>query len=243
MKRRIVNLKKMDSVLRLKNLVSLIAAGFLLSACALGTDYVRLYDPLTYKPIQEEGIRVAYAEAKEIKPILGEKIWVVIKKVDDKRPDPTRIGAKKNASGIKTGSVNVEKGVSFQEVFTKNLITCFEWAGYEVIPIKKYEELSSQDKEKIGGLIEGEIRFFWVTFVPGFAVVDAASNVIFNVKLFEPGTDKEIWSGNFSGKGKVSGMAVTRGMYEKSINIAYAEAMRNLFTAISDEGMKKLFKK
>ncbi len=69
--------------------------------------------------------------------------------MDDKRPDPSRIGAKKNTYGMETGSVNVEKGVSFQEVFSKNLMNCFEWAGYEVIPIKKYEDLSSQEKEKI----------------------------------------------------------------------------------------------
>lgn len=121
-------------------------------------------------------------------------------------------------------------------------MNCFEWAGYEVIPIKKYEDLSSQEKEKIKGLIEAEIRIFWVTFIPGFAVVDAASKVNFNVRLLEPETNQEIWTGNFSGKGKVSGMAVTRGMYEKSINIAYAEAMRNLLVAISDEEMKKLLK-
>ncbi len=73
-------------------------------------------------------------------------------------------------------------------------------------------------------------------------MVDAASKVNFNVRLLEPETNQEIWTGNFSGKGKVSGMAVTRGMYEKSINIAYAEAMRNLLVAISDEEMKKLLK-
>jgi len=236
-------LKKRGGLLRVRNLISLFAIGFLFSACALGTDYVRLYDPLTYKPVQEGGTRIAHAEVKEIGPITGEKIRVIIKKVEDKRPDPSRIGAKKNAYGMETGSVNVEKGVSFQELFTKNLINCFEWAGYDVMPIDKYKDLPSMDKEKIRGLFEAEIRIFWVTFVPGFAVVDAASNVIFNVKLFEPETNREIWSGSFSGKGKVSGMAVTRGMYEKSINIAYAEAMRNLLMAITDEEMKKLLKK
>jgi hypothetical protein len=82
-----------------------------------------------------------------------------------------------------------------------------------------------------------------VEFMPGFWTVDAASNVIFEVRLFEPETNREIWSDIFRGQGKVSGMAVTRGMYEKSINIAYAEAMRNFYRAISDERMKNIFRK
>jgi hypothetical protein len=32
-------------------------------------------------------------------------------------------------------------------------------------------------------------------------------------------------------------------MYEKSINLAYAEAMRNFYTAISDVKIKDLLKK
>ncbi len=234
---------KQTSPIRLKFLIGLIGFGFTLTACAFGTDYVRLYDPLTYKPPQEEGIRVAHAEIKEPRPMPGEKIRLVIKKVDDRRPDRTRIGAKKNTYGMETGSVDVEKGVVFQDLFTQNLINCFNWAGYEVIPLGRYEGLSSSEKEMIKGFIEAEIKLFWVTFVPGFAVVDAASNVNFSVRLFEPEANREIWTGNFHGKGKVSGMAVTRAMYEKSINIAYAEAIRNLWVAISDEEFKKLLKK
>jgi hypothetical protein len=44
----------------------------------------------------------------------------------------------------------------------------------------------------------------------------------------------------FRGKGIVSGIAVTRDMFEKSINMAYAEAMRSLYTTISDEKTKRV---
>jgi hypothetical protein len=226
-----------------RNLLSLIFIGFLLSACALGTDRVKLHDPLIYKPAEEGGTKAAYAGVPEVKPITVEKIQMVIKKVEDKRPDTSRIGAKKNTYGMKTGSVDVEEGIVFLELFTKNLINCFASAGYEIIPINKYEGGSTIDKERARGLVEAEVKIFWVTFIPGFAVVDASSIVTFSVKLFDPEMKREIWSGIFDGKGKVSGMAVTRGMYEKSINSAYAEAMRNFYTAISDENFKNMLKK
>ncbi len=225
--------KETEVLIRLRNLLSVIVISLFLMACAFGTDRVKLHDPLTYKPAQEGGTKVVYADVPGAKPITSEKIRMVIKKVEDKRPDTSRIGAKKNTYGMKTGSVDVEEGVVFLELFKKNLINCFELAGYEIIP----------DKEKAKGLIEAEVGTFWVTFIPGFATVDAKSLVAFSIRLFEPETNKEVWSGMFNGSGKVSGMAVTQGMYEKSINMAYAEAMRNFYTAISDEKMKDLLKK
>jgi hypothetical protein len=229
------NLKRTEKVKWLRNALGLIFIGISLTACALGVDRVKLYDPLTYKPVQEEGAKVAYADVQEIKPIAGEKIKVVIKGVRDNRPDITRIGVKKNAYGMAMGSVDVEKDVVFLELFTKNLINCFELAGYEAIPIKKFEATPTIDKEKAKAFIESEIRTFWVEFIPGFFVVDAASNVIFEIRLFEPETNREIWSETFRGKGKVSGMAVTRAMFERSINLAYTEAMRSFYKTISDE--------
>lgn len=225
------------------NLLSLIFIGILLSACAFGTDRVKLYDPLTYKPVPEEGVKVTYADVPDIKPITGEKIRMVIKKIRDNRPDISRIGAKKNTYGMVTGTVDVEEGVIFLDLFTKNLINCFELAGYEVTLIKKFEATPPIDKDNIKALIDAEIRTFWVEFMPGFWTVDAASNVIFEIRLFEPETNREIWSEIFRGQGKVSGMAVTRGMFEKSINIAYAETMRNFYKAISDEKMRNMLKK
>jgi len=229
------NHKKHQILKRLRNLFGLIIIAIFLMGCALGTDRVKLYDPLTYKPVAEEGVKAAYADVPDIKPTTGEKIRLVIKKIRDNRPDISKIGAKKNTYGMTTGKVDVEEGVVFLDLFTKNLISCFELAGYEVISIKKIEATSPIDKENVKGSIDADIRIFWVEFMPGFWTVDAASNVIFEIRLFEPETNREIWSETFRGQGKVSGMAVTRGMYEKSINIAYAEAMRNFYKAISDE--------
>lgn len=224
---------KGEMVRRFRNLFSLVFIGVFLMACALGTDRVKLHDPLAYKPAEGGGTKVAYADVPGVKPITSEKIRMIIKKVEDRRPDTSRIGAKKNTYGMKTGSIDLEQGVVFLEVFKKNLINGFELAGYEIIPYK----------EKGKGFVVAEIGTFWVTFIPGFARVDASSLVTFSIRLFEPETNKEVWSGMFDGSGKVSGMAVTRGMYEQSINVAYAEAMRKFYTAISDEKVKNLLKK
>lgn len=235
--------KENEMVLRFRNLLSLMLISVSLLACAFGTDRVRLYDPLTYKPISEGGVKQAYADVPDIKPMTGEKIQIAIRRVRDNRPDISKIGAKKNSYGMTTGRVDVEEGVVFLDLFTRNLINCFELAGYKVIPVRKFEATPPIDKDNVKASIDAEIRTFWVEFMPGFWSVDAASNVIFEVRLFEPETNREIWSEIFRGQGKVSGMAVTRGMFEKSINIAYAEAMRSFYTAISEEKIKNFLKK
>jgi hypothetical protein len=76
---------------------------------------------------------------------------------------------------------------------------------------------------------------------PGVFVVDAESDVIFEIKFSEPSTNQEVWSETFKGHGKVSGIAVTRGMYEESINMAYSEAMKNFYRTISDEKLRNMF--
>lgn len=119
MKGRGLNFKKIGIGTRLKNLISLIAVGYFLTACAFGTDYVKLYDPLTYKPTIEEGTRVAYAEVKEVTPILGERIWVVIKKVDDKRPDPSRIEQRKTLMGWRQGVSMSKRGSPSKKYLVK----------------------------------------------------------------------------------------------------------------------------
>ncbi len=90
--------------------------------------------------------------------------------------------------------------------------------------------------------VDADVRAFWTEFMPGFFVVDAASDVVFEVKLSRPDSTREIWSDTFRGKGKVSGMAVTRGMFEESLNLAYSEAMKNLYKEISEDKMRQAFK-
>ena len=215
----------------------------LLSACAFGTDRVKIHDPLTYKPAGDKGVKAANAGVQEMKPVSGEKIGLVLKRISDNRTDISKIGAKKNTYGMETGKVDVEEGVVFLDLFTKNLIDCLEWAGYEITPLKKYDGASQTDKNKFKGFVEAEIRTFWTTFMPGFFTVDAVGDVIFEVRLYESETSKELWSEMFRGKGTVSGVAATRGMYEESINIAYSEAMKNFFSAISDEKVKSTLRK
>lgn len=233
------------SYLTLRTLViflSVMLIGFLLTACATGVSCVKLYDPLTYKSEGEEGI--AYADVAEIKPITNGKIKLAIKKIEDKRPDITCIGVKKNTWGMKMGKVDVEKDIVFMELFKKHLIDTFELAGYEIVPIKSCDINSSTEKEDVKALIKAEIRSFWVEFMPGVFVVDAESDVIFEVILIDPKTNYEIWEEIFRGKGKVSsGLAVTRGMFEESINLAYAEAMKKFYKTISDNKIKDMLRK
>jgi hypothetical protein len=212
-------------------------------SCAFGVDRVKLYDPLTYKPPIEEGTKVAYADAPEIKPFVGEKIQLVLKKIKDNRTDLTRIGVKKDSYGRETGSVDVEEGVVFLDTFTKRLINCFEVGGYEVIPLKQFETSSKSQKERAKAIIETEVRTFWTKFMPGIFTVDIVSDVIFEVTLNEPEMNREIWNESFRGKAKVQGVAATRSMYEKSINIAYSEAMRSFYNAISSEKLKRMLTK
>lgn len=236
--------RKMAAVRKLRNPFGLLFIGILLTACAFGTDRVKIYDPLTYKPATEEGeTKAANADVQEVKPIAGEKISLVMKRIRDNRLDISKIGAKKNSYGMETGKVDVESGVVFIDLFTKNFVNCLESAGYEITPLKKFDSSSQTDKEKVRGFVEAEIRTFWTTFMPGFFTVDAVGDVIFEVRLYEPETNKEIWSEMFRGKGTVSGVAVTRGMYEKSINMAYSEAMKNLYHAISDEKLRNMLQK
>jgi hypothetical protein len=236
--------RRAGSKSRFRNLFGIICISILLSACAFGTDRVKLFDPLTYKPGTEEGgTKVANAAVQEIKPVGGEKINLVMKRIRDNRLDISKIGSKKNSYGMETGKVDVESGIVFIDLFTKNFVDCLEMAGYQITPLKKYDASSPAEKGRVKGLVEAEIRTFWTTMMPGFFTVDAAGDVIFEVRLYEPETNKEIWSEMFRGKGVASGVAVTQGMYEKSINMAYSEAMKNFYHAISDEKIRNMLTK
>jgi len=232
-------MKKMEMTRRFRNLVGVMVAGVFLTSCALGTDYVKLYDPLTYK----KGTVTAYQDMPNVRPVVGEKIRVAIREVKDNRPytprkpNPLRIGTKKGAYGNPMGIISLEEGVDFVDSFTKNLINCFESAGYEVIPIKKFEG----DVKVL--IVDGEVRKFWVEFTPGLFIVDATSSVAFGVRVSEPETNRGIWSDAFDAETKVSGVAVTRGMFEESINASYAKAMWNLYKTISNETVRNMLRR
>ncbi len=226
----------------LRNALCIIILGLFVISCAFGTDRVKLHDPLTYAPGQKEMTSTAIAAPMDSKPAQGDLIQVALERVRDVRSDISRIGAKKNSYGMPTGNVDVEEGVIFLDLFTKNLTMCFESAGYKVISMKEYETISPVDREKVKAHIDTEIRNFWVEFMPGFFTVDAASNVIFEVRLHDPTTNREIWNETFRGKGKVSGLAVTRGMFEESINIAYSEAMRQFRSTLAEEKTRGMLK-
>jgi len=221
----------------LGSLACLMMFGICFTGCATGVDHVKLYDPLTYQVPKNTGADVAYdAAIQDVKPETSERMKLAIRKVRDTRLDISSIGVKKNTYGMAMGKIDVEESVNLLNLFKKNLINCLELAGYEVVD-------ASQTREKIGSepSVDVDIRMFWVEFMPGFFVVDAASNVIFEMRLIDSQTNQEIWSDTFRGKGKVSsGFAVTKDMFEQSINIAYAEAMKSLYVAIADGKLKNL---
>ncbi len=219
-------------ILKLKIATISILVGIWLSGCATGVDRVKLYDPLTYEPPKESGASVAHAAIQDIKPKPDNKISFAIRKVKDARPDISSIGIKKNGYGMAMGKVDLYESVTLPEVFKQNLINCFTTAGYEILPAKA-------GKNDADALVDVDIRSFWVEFMPGFFLVDADSNVIFEVRLISPQTNQELWSETYRGKGKVSsGLAITKEMFEQSINIAYADAMRNFYLALADENFR-----
>ncbi len=235
---------KTETAVRLAHLFIVMLAGVILSACAHGTDRVRLYDPMAYKLGTHEGIKTAHAYTPEVRSFAGERISLVLKRVRDNRRDISKIGTTKNSYGMETGNVEVEEGVVFVDAFTRNFINCLELAGYEVTPLKPYDVFSQMDKEKAKGLVESEIRTFWTTFVPGIFSVDAVGEVMFEVRVYEPGTNREIWSKTFRGKAIAAGVTGSaRGMYEESINLAYSQAMKSLYNSISGEELRKMLKK
>jgi len=58
---------KGEMVKRFRNLFSLVVMSVFLMACALGTDRVKLHDPLTYKSPDGGGAKVAYADVPGVK--------------------------------------------------------------------------------------------------------------------------------------------------------------------------------
>ncbi len=167
---------------------------------------------------------------------------MVIKRAKDLRLDITKIG---DAGFLEP--VEIEKGVVLSDVFTKNLTNCFELAGYEVIPIDTFEAASSGDREKVNAWIEAEIMRFWVEFRVSdqvqrqfFNLRDAESDVMFRVRIYGPDRKREIWRQIFEGKGNSS--RAFRSL-ERSINSAYAEAMRDLYKAISDQTVRSILQK
>ena len=228
-----------------RNALFIIVIGISLAACS--TMRLKLYDPLTYGMS-----KTTQTDVKEVKLVTTEKIRVVIKKAKDLRPailsknlrpGVTRIGGFINVFGQVVHSFELEKDVVFLDLFTNNLISCFELAGYEVIPFEEFEVSSTVDKEKAKVLIESEILTFWVAVTPGISYIpDAPSGVAFTVILYELETRREIWSEVFMAKSQAYSLKASV-RYEKSINLAYAEAIRDLYKVISDGVMRNLLQK
>ena len=196
----------------------------------------KLYDPLTY-----EESKFAPRDVQGGKPIAKEKIRVVIKRTNDSRSDKTRLGGLVQYGVTRT--ILFDKDVALSDLFTNNLINCFELAGYEVILPEKFEAASESDKEKADALVESDVMGFSVSmymlplegnYVRGF--------VRFNVKLYEPETLREIWGDRFMGVSESWGIFDTRSRYEGIINQAYAKAMSDLFKAISDNKIRDILK-
>jgi hypothetical protein len=228
-----------------KNLLGLLLACGFLAGCAMGTDNVKLSNPLKYEPPNQYKSTLAYAAGPEIKPVLKEKIPIALRKLKDSRPDISCLGVKKNTYGMAMGKIDVEQGIVFMDLFKTNLIDCLETAGYKVIASKPGEmgSLSEEEKDNIRGFLDTDVRTFWVEFMPGFWQAYADSNVIFEVTLYEPKTNQEIWSEVFRGKGHVPGQVITKKGFEMSINLAYSEAMNNFYKVISGDTFRSDFMK
>jgi hypothetical protein len=222
-----------------RNILFLLLLGIPVAAC---THRVNLYDPITYGAGEKEGSRVAQAGFGEPQPIPEERIRLVIRKAKDLRLDISKIG---NAGFFEP--VEVKKGVVLSEVFTKNLMSCFELAGYEVISLDPLEAASPVDREKVNAWIEAEIMRFWVelrvsdqTLRQVLNLREAESEVMFRIRIYGPDRKREIWRQIFEGKGNSSRAFQS---LERSINSAYAEAMRDFCKAIADQKTRDILQK
>ena len=237
------NLENLKFAGQFRVLIGSLVIMFFFTACATGVSRVKLYEPLEYKPAKEETVKEAQASNSEIKSLNSQKIKIAINKIRDNRQDISCIGAKKNAYGMKMGKVDVEEGFIFIDLFKQHLIDSFQKAGYEIVPLRASSLTPSDNKDDVRAIVDAEVRSFWVEFMPGFFVVDAESDVNFEVRLKDIG-NKEIWDETFIGKGKVSsGLGITRSMFEESINMAYSEAMKTFYKTISDDNVRKLLVK
>lgn len=198
--------------------------------CAVGVDRVKLLDPMKYSLVKKDApITEAPIVQVEKKPVTIE-----FERVRDNRTDISCIGVKKNSYGIPMGRVELVQGVVLVDEFKKHLVDAFSMAGFEQVSSQNSSVVASGDSQEVvvapkKVYIEAEIRTFWVEFMPGAFVVDALGNVIFEVRIFDSETRREILSEMFRGTGKVSSVIVTRAMFEESINIAYAQAMQQMY--------------
>lgn len=194
---------------------------------------VRLYDPFTYGKSKS-----TQAGSQDFKPISGEKVRVAIKKAKDIRSDTARIGSMRTYWGYVYFSILLEKDFVLSNLFTENLIHCFELAGFEVIPFGESEATPTTDKEAFKAVIDSEIISFWIVLNLDYPYLPGS--VTFKVGLYEPKTNREIWSKMITGKAGSFSILRTRATYEKVINLAYVDAMRNLYKTISDETFSQL---
>ena len=145
-----------------------------------------------------------------------------------------------------TGKVDVEEGVVFLNLFKQHLIDAFQKAGYEIISVKASSLIPSDNKDDVKAIVDAEVNFFYVDsrerLFPPFTG-DVLSAVSFGVRLRDIG-NREILDEIFSGTGNViAAFLRTKGLYEESINIAYAEAMKNFYMTFSDDKLKRVFDK
>ncbi len=193
--------------------------------CAMGVDRVQLLDPMKYSLVKKD----APVTEPPIVQVEKKPIEVVFEKVRDNRTDISCIGVKKNSYGIPMGRVELVQGVVLVDEFKKNLIDAFALAGFEQMNTHTVSETTEGNVQPKNVVVDAEIRTFWVEFMPGLFVVDALGNVIFEVRIYDRETHRELMSEMFRGTAKVSGAFVTRGMFEKSINEAYAHAMQQMY--------------
>lgn len=192
--------------------------------------FIRLHDPFTFGTSKS-----TQANVQEFKPMPGEKVRVVIKKAKDLR------AIKKMVAGNRYTPIMLENDAVLSDLFTENLTRCFEIAGYEVIPLGQFEATLTTNKEAVKAIIDSEIISFWVSSRSDFPGL--LGSVTFKIGVYEPKTNQEIWSEMFTGGSRTYPFFPTREKVEKSINLAYAEAMKKLYRAISDEKFKTLLRK
>jgi hypothetical protein len=199
--------------------------------CATGTDRIRMIDPVYGLPPSWDEASVAAFLAKPSPSFAADLPVVTLAELRDDRPDVTSLGVKKNSYGTALGKIDLDEGVLLKEVVFSHLRSACRSAGYELIP-HYGTHVSDPDSARSVAVIRARIRSYWCEFCPGFFVVDAEANVQVDVTVLDKSATKELYDDSFRGHWKVSGGAVTRSMFEESLNRANCQAMESLRTAL-----------
>jgi hypothetical protein len=166
-------------------------------------------------------INVAYPEARAGRGALGTvpPRRIEIGTLVDRRPEPDKIGYKRNGFNQKTAKIQTSKPVP--DIVREALAAELGKNGHVV---------GGADSELV---LSGEISEFWFDISVGMWVVDFVGTTALQLELRPRGTDTVLASRRYRGYHKESAMGGLEGTWEHVMNTALEHMMRELSTDLA----------